>query len=182
MLGSSRMYIDNCMNGTEEEVIKSNSHTVMQFDHQRFCFLVQEIVHHNDDRPTTHYNVDLRNLTCECGRFQTFHVPCSHVITACSSIRQDYSMHIADVFKVVNVFKVYEESFLGILTETTRPQYEGDTLCHNESMRRKKKGRLNSCRIRTEMDNVKKEKRRCGICREIGHMHRKCSNMPDPST
>ncbi|XP_050918592.1 uncharacterized protein LOC127136029 [Lathyrus oleraceus] len=107
--------------GIEEEVIKSNSHTVMQFDRERFCFLVQETVHHSDGRPTTHYNVDLQNLTCECGRFQTFHVPCSHVIAACSSIRQDYSVHIADVFKVVNVFKVYEESFLGIPTETSWP-------------------------------------------------------------
>jgi hypothetical protein len=32
------------------------------------------------------------------------------------------------------------------------------------------------------MDNVEKEKRRCGICREIGHMRRKCPTRPDPST
>ncbi|CAL5184937.1 unnamed protein product [Lathyrus oleraceus] len=147
MLDSGRLYIDNCMKGIEEEVIKSNSHTVIQFDRQRFYFLVQETVHHNDGKPNTHYNADLRNLTCECGRFQTFHVPCSHVIAACSSIRQDYSVHIADVFKVVNVFKVYEETFLGILTETTWQQYEGGTFFHNESMRRKKKGRPNNCRI-----------------------------------
>ncbi|XP_050917824.1 uncharacterized protein LOC127135051 [Lathyrus oleraceus] len=182
MLGSCQLFTENCMKGIEEEVIKSNSHTVMQFDHERFCFLVQETVHHSDGRPATHYNVDLQNLTCECGRFQTFHVPCSHVIAACSSIRQDHSVHITDVFKVVNVFKVYEESFLGIPTETSWPQYEGDTLCHNDRMQRNKKGRPNSCRIRTEMDNVEKEKRRCGICREIGHMRRKCPTRPGPST
>lgn len=169
------------MKGIEEELIGSNSQTVMQFDRQRFCFLVQETVHHNDNRPTTHYNVDLRNLTCEFRRFQMFHAPCSHVIASCSSIRQDYSVHIADVFKVVNIFKVYEESFLGIPTKTTWPQYEGDTLFHNESMRRKKKGRPNSCRIRTKIENIR-IKKRCGICRDIGHMHRKCPNKPDPST
>ncbi|XP_050885972.1 uncharacterized protein LOC127091390 [Lathyrus oleraceus] len=182
MLGSGQLFTENSMKGIEEEVIKSNSHTVMQFDRERFCFLVQETVHHSDDIPTTHYNVDLQNLTCECGRFQTFHVPFSYVIAACSSIRQDYSVHIADVFKVVNVFKVYEESFLGIPTETSWPQYEGDTLCHNDRMRRNKKGRPNSCRIRTEMDNAEKEKRRCGICREIGHMRRKCPTRLGPST
>ncbi|XP_050897911.1 uncharacterized protein LOC127104800 [Lathyrus oleraceus] len=121
MLGSGKLFTENCMKGIKEEVIKSNSHTVMQFDRERFCYLVHETVHHSDGRPTTHYNVDLQNLTCECGRFQTFHVPCSHVIAACSSLRQDYSVHIADVFKVVNVFKVYEESFIGIPTETSWP-------------------------------------------------------------
>lgn len=131
----------------------------MQFDRQRFYFPVQEIVNHNDDIPTTFFNFDLRNQTCECGRFQTFHVPCSHVIAAHSSIRHDYYVHIADVLKVANVFKVYEESFLGVPTETTWPQYEGDTLCHNDNMRRKKKGHPNSSRIRIEMNNVEKEKR-----------------------
>ncbi|CAK8563166.1 unnamed protein product [Lathyrus sativus] len=48
-------------------------------------------------------------------------------------------------------------------------------------MRRKKNERPASTRIRTEMDNVEKEKRRCEICREIGHMRRKYPNVVDPS-
>lgn len=119
MLGSGQVYNNNCMKGIKEEVIKFNSHNFMQFDRQKFCFLVQETVNHNDGRPTTFFNVDLRNQTCECVRFQTFHVPFSHVIATCSSIRQDYFVHIVDVFKVVNIFKVYKESFLEVLTETT---------------------------------------------------------------
>ncbi|KAI5425822.1 hypothetical protein KIW84_031589 [Lathyrus oleraceus] len=158
MLGSSQVYTNNYMKGIEEKVTKSNSHKVMQFDCHRLCILVQETMNHNGGRPTTHFDVDLKNQTCECGRFQIFHVPCSHVIVARSSIRQYYFVHIVDVFKVVNIFKVYEDSFHGVPTETTWPQYEGDTFFHNDSMRRKKKGRSNSSRIRTEMDNVEKEK------------------------
>ncbi|CAK8539708.1 unnamed protein product [Lathyrus sativus] len=90
-------------------------------------------------------------------------------------------MHIPDVFKVLNVFKVYSESFLGLSHQQNWPTYEGFTLCHDETMRRNKKGRPNSTRIRTEMDDLEKEKRRCGICREIGHMRRKCPNVADPS-
>lgn len=41
---------------------------------------------------------------------------------------------------------------------------EGFTLFHNESMRRKKKGRPNSIRFRIEMNNGEKEKRKYGIC------------------
>ncbi|CAK8542765.1 unnamed protein product [Lathyrus sativus] len=182
MLGYGQMYTNNFMKGIEKEVIESNSYNIMQFDSQRFCFLIQKIVNHNYGRPTTHFNVDLSNHTCECGRFQTFHVPCSHAIAACSSIGQDYFMHIVDVFKVVNVIKVYEESFLRVPIETTWPQYEGDTLCHNDNIQRKNKGRPNSSRIRAEMDNIEKEKKRCDICREITHMRKKCPNKVGPSS
>ncbi|CAK8543472.1 unnamed protein product [Lathyrus sativus] len=90
-------------------------------------------------------------------------------------------MHISDVFKVLSVFKVYRESFLGLPHQQNWPTYEGFTLCHDETMRRNKKGCPNSTRNRTEMDNLEKEKRKCEICREIGHMRRKCLNVADPS-
>lgn len=181
MLASGQVFTDNCNKGMAEEVIKANTHNVMQFDRERFYFMVQEKINHNDGRPTGTFSVDLRKQHCDCGKFQAFHLPCSHVIAACSSIRQDYSIHIPDVFKILNVFKVYKESFLGLPHEENWPQYEGFTLCHDDSMRRRKKGRPNSTRIRTEMDDVEKEKRRCGICREIGHMRRKCPNVAGSS-
>ncbi|XP_050909751.1 uncharacterized protein LOC127123590 [Lathyrus oleraceus] len=181
MLASWQVFTDNCNKGMTEEVIKANTHNVMQFDRERFYFMVQEKINHNDGRPTGTFSVDLRKQHCDCGKFQTFHLPCSHVIAACSSIRQDYSIHIPYVFKILNVFKVYKESFLGLPHEENWPQYERFTLCHGDSMRRRKKGRPNSTRIRTEMDDVEKEKRRCGICREIGHMRRKCPNVAGPS-
>ncbi|XP_058774340.1 uncharacterized protein LOC131648590 [Vicia villosa] len=181
-VGSGQQYTKSCLKGIEEEAAKASSHHVRQFDRLRFCFLVEETMNHNECRPTRHFNVDLKNQTCECGKFQTFHVPCSHVIAACASIHHDYTVHIADVFKVVNVFKVYEESFIGVGTEADWPRYEGDTLCHNDAMRRRKKGRPNSTRIRTEMDDYEKEKRRCGICREFGHYRKTCPNRAGPSS
>ncbi|CAK8542620.1 unnamed protein product [Lathyrus sativus] len=90
-------------------------------------------------------------------------------------------MHIPDVFKVLSVFKVYKESFLGLRHHKNWPTYEGLTLCHDETIRRNKKGRPNSIRIRTKMDDLEKEKRWCEICREIGHMRRKCPNVAGPS-
>ncbi|CAK8560783.1 unnamed protein product [Lathyrus sativus] len=164
-----------------DEVAKANTHNVMQFDRERFCFMVQEKINQNDGRPAGTFSVDLRNRWCDCGKFQAFHLPCSHVIATCSRIRKDYTIHIPEVFTVLNVFKVYKKSFLGLPHEENWPKYEGFTLCHDDSMRRNKKGRPTSTRIRTEMDDVEKEKRRCGICREIGHMRRKCPNVVGPS-
>lgn len=88
---------------------------------------------------------------------------------------------MSDVFKILNVLKVYKENFLGLSHEESWAQYKGFTRFHNESMRRKKKGRSTSTRIRTEIDNVEKEKRMCGICCEIDHMRIKCPNAADPS-
>ncbi|CAK8576734.1 unnamed protein product [Lathyrus sativus] len=181
LLASGQTFTKNCIKGMADEAIKSSSHNVIQFDRERFCFMVAECINQRDGRPLGTFSVDLRRGWCDCGRFQAFHLPCSHVIAACASIRQDHNMHIPDVFKVLSVFKVYSQSFLGLPHQQNWPTYEGFTLCHDETMRRNKKGRPNSTRITTEMDDFEKEKRRCGICREIGHMRRKCPNVAGPS-
>ncbi|CAK8537799.1 unnamed protein product [Lathyrus sativus] len=164
-----------------DEASKSSSHNVIQFDRERFYFMVSERINQHDGRPLGTFSVDLRRGWCDCERFQAFHLPYSHVIETCASIRQDHNMHIPDVFKILCVFKVYSESFLKISHHENWPTYEGFTLCHDETMRRNKKGCPNSTRIRTEMDDLEKEKRRCEICQEIGHMRRKCSNVADTS-
>lgn len=69
-------------------------------------------------------------------------------------------LRIPDEYKVVNVFKVYKEIFLSVHRENYWPQYEGATLCHNESIRRKKKKRLNIIYIRNKMNNIETHKRK----------------------
>ncbi|CAK8544193.1 unnamed protein product [Lathyrus sativus] len=177
MLASDQTFTENRNKGMTDEASKSSSHNVIQFDRERFCFMVAKSINQRDGRPLGTFSVDLRKGWCDCGRFQAFHLPCSHVIATCVSIRQDYNMHIPNVLKVLSVFKVYSESFLGLPHQQNWPTYEGFTICHDETMRRNKKGRPNSKRIRTEMNDLEKENRRCEICREIGHMRRKCSNV-----
>ncbi|CAK8538990.1 unnamed protein product [Lathyrus sativus] len=163
MLASSQTFTENYNKGMADEASKSSRHNVIQFDRERFCFMVSESINQRDGRPLGTFSVDFRGW-CNCGRFPAFHLPCSHVIAACASIRQDHNMHIPNVFKVLSVFKVYSESFLGLPHHQSWPTYEGFTLFHDETMRRNKKGRPNSTRIKTEMDDLEKEKRRCGIC------------------
>ncbi|XP_050897852.1 uncharacterized protein LOC127104729 [Lathyrus oleraceus] len=112
MLASGQVFTDNCNKGMAEEVSKANTHNVMQFDRERFYFMVHEKINQNDGRLTVTFSVDLRKQHCDCGKFQAFHLPCSYVIATCSSMRQDYSIHIPYVLKFLNVFKVYKESFL----------------------------------------------------------------------
>ncbi|XP_058733593.1 uncharacterized protein LOC131605228 [Vicia villosa] len=178
MLSSKKDFTDNCMKEMQKEVEKSHSYNVLSFDRERNYFVVQETVNNNECRTLTYYNVDLQKQTRDCGKFQTFHVPCSHAIAACSHVRLNYQMFIPPIFRVQNIFKVYEQSFIGVPKEDQWTPYQGDILLHNERMRRNKKGRPNSTRIRTEMDTVEKVKRRCGICQGL-HMRKKCLHRPN---
>ena len=149
MLSSGKEYTDNCMKGIAEEVEDSHSYNVLNFDRERHYFVVQETIHNKHGRPPSYFNVNLHKQTCDCGKFQTFHVPCSHAIAACSSINHDYTSFIPPVYTVLSVFKVYEMSFSGPPKEEKWPEYLGPTIIHDETMRRNKKGRPKSTRIRT---------------------------------
>ncbi|XP_050916234.1 uncharacterized protein LOC127131352 [Lathyrus oleraceus] len=48
VLASGQVFTDNCNKRMAEEVIKANTHNVMQFDRERFYFMVQEKINHND--------------------------------------------------------------------------------------------------------------------------------------
>ncbi|MCI33739.1 receptor-like protein kinase HSL1, partial [Trifolium medium] len=90
---------------------------------------------------------------CDCGEFQALHLPCSHVIAACSHAAQAYQVHIHDVYKAASVFCVYNNTFPGIQDQSYWPQYYGRRLCPDPAMKRCKRGRPQSTRIRTEMDD-----------------------------
>lgn len=60
MLASGQVFTDNCNKGMTKEVRKSNINIVMQFDRERFYFMVYEQINQNDGRPIGTFGVDLR--------------------------------------------------------------------------------------------------------------------------
>ncbi|XP_050875931.1 uncharacterized protein LOC127079592 [Lathyrus oleraceus] len=69
MLASGQVFTDNCNKGMIEEVSKANTHNVMQFDCERFYFMVQEKINQNDGHLTGTFSIDLRKQHCDCGKF-----------------------------------------------------------------------------------------------------------------
>lgn len=51
-LDFGQRYTNSFIKEIGEEVAKVNSHNVQQFDRLRLCFLVEEIMNHNECRPT----------------------------------------------------------------------------------------------------------------------------------
>jgi len=173
-LKTNQAYTEHCMNTLKAEVIKSHTHEVNQFDREMHTFSVRETVDHKEGRPKGTFKVDLHAEWCDCGKFQAFHMPCSHVIAACSSVNHDYRRYIHQVYSSDHVFNVYNTRFEVIQHPSYWIPYEGEILCHDETMRRVKKGRPNSTRIMTEMDAVERNPRKCGMCRETGHSRKNC--------
>ncbi|XP_024632960.2 uncharacterized protein [Medicago truncatula] len=175
-VNSGEPFSENSMKYLRNEVIKSNSHHVTQFDRDRYTFSVHETIDHREGLPKGEYKVDLQNKWCDCGRFRALHLPCSHVIAACSSFCHDYKTFVDNKFTNECVYAVYNIHFDVVHHQTYWPNYEGLKVVPDKSMRRAKKGRPPITRIRTEMDDVETE-RRCGVCRMPDHSRKDCINI-----
>ncbi|PPD89571.1 hypothetical protein GOBAR_DD13484 [Gossypium barbadense] len=57
-------------------------------------FQVIESINHRASFLVTSYIVDLRNRRYNCGRFQTFQYPCSHVVVIYAWVNIDYDQYI----------------------------------------------------------------------------------------
>jgi hypothetical protein len=72
---------------------------------------VQETEDPHEGRPMDHFKVDLKEKWCDRGKFRALHLPCSHVIGACSHARLAYQEHIDDVYKIATVYALYDNTF-----------------------------------------------------------------------
>jgi hypothetical protein len=175
-VNSGEPFSENIMKFLKAEVIKSNSHSVTQFDRDRYTFSVRETIDHREGLPMGEYKVDLRSKWCDCGKFRALHLPCSHVIAACSSFSYDYKTFVDHKFTNECVYSVYNIHFDVVHHQQYWPTYVGSKVVPDSAMRRAKKGRPPITRIRTEMDVVENEGRKCGICRMTGHSRKNCIN------
>ena len=110
-------------------------------------------------KPKGEYKVDLQNKWCDCERFRVLHLPCSHVIAACSSFCHDYKTFVDNKFTNECVYAVYNIHFDVVHHQTYWPHYVGLKVVPNNSMHRAKKGRPPITCIRTKMEDVETERR-----------------------
>ncbi|XP_073223370.1 uncharacterized protein [Cicer arietinum] len=181
MMTSGLIYSNKIIENLNKERAMSNSHEVVIHNRAHSIFTVKELVRPPSGRPVGTFKVDLDKRWCDCGEFQALHYPCSHVIAACSFIHHDYMMYVSSKYTLQCIFDVYKEEFPAIPLQSYWPEYNGIELCHNPAMRRDPKGRPQSTRIHTEMDQREKNThpKRCGLCRNEGHSKNKCPYRPD---
>jgi len=63
-------------------------------------------------------------------------IPCSHAIAACAFSNLNYDDFVVPVYKLENIFKVYQHHFHSLESEDTWPQYLGPYFMSDPSKRR----------------------------------------------
>ena len=120
--------------------------------------------------------VKLSDMTCSCGKWTLYHLPCSHVMAACAHTSLDVSPFVDRCYTLEQHLASYSPQFQPI----PHPDYwnESDMLTLLPPFARiRKKGRPRSTRMRNEMDWQERGPRpRCRICRQEGHDRRTCPN------
>jgi len=69
---------------------KSHTHRVLEFDRNSIRFLVKEMVNSRKLRPMGKFVIKLDEGWCDCGKFQTIHLPRFHVLIACKQGHHDF--------------------------------------------------------------------------------------------
>ncbi|XP_025692703.1 uncharacterized protein [Arachis hypogaea] len=124
------------------------------------------------------YRVSLGSQTCDCGYFQALHFPCPHALACCAYSRVTWHSYVHPVYRLSNVFSVYQMGFRPPIPEGFWPPYDGPTVIPDPNKWRAKEGRPRSTRIRTNMDEADPNRpKRCGLCRLPGHTRRSCPQV-----
>lgn len=110
----------------KEETVKANTHVVTMFDRPKGWFNVRETMDHNKGRSRDYYQVELDKGWCDCGKFQTFSMPYTHVIVVYSYALQGPSNQLSVIYKVINIFNVYNNCFLVVEKEDYWSIYQED--------------------------------------------------------
>ncbi|PPS03739.1 hypothetical protein GOBAR_AA16911 [Gossypium barbadense] len=113
---------------------------------------------------------------CDCRRFQTLHYPCAHVVATCVKVSLNVDQFIDEVYTLERTLRVWENEFpvLPDLSTWEVPQTTFE-LIPDKGLRRNPRGRLQSLRIRNEMDiREKSDGKLCEVCRLAGHNRSNC--------
>ncbi|XP_059306290.1 uncharacterized protein LOC132057693 [Lycium ferocissimum] len=115
-----------------------------------------------------------RMRTCSCGKWQSYHMPCSHAIKCFEAMRKMVSTYVASEYNVESYLKAYAGSFYPLCDQSYWPNEPFSMIANKEYIR---KIHVNArTRIPDQMDVPDKTySRRCSTCKEFGHDKHLCN-------
>nr|POF11065.1 hypothetical protein CFP56_76579 [Quercus suber] len=141
------------------------------------------------------HRVDLRSMTCTCGKWEALKIPCSHVIAICAKHKHDAQQFIDPCYSVSHRYHTYEPVFQPLKDRLAWPDPEETRVVMPNPRLIRKKGQPKSTRICNEMDEDDNDrelpgslwiengpKSRCGLCHQEGHNRRTCPTRNVEST
>ena len=123
--------------------------------------------------------VKLGDRSCSCGKWQAYHIPCSHVIAACADQHINVYQYIDPFYSLIEMLACYQPYFQPM---KDTPYLEEDPNLNLPMLQAdprlfRQHGRPKSTRLRNEMDwRENQRKQNCGLYNKKGHNRRKCPN------
>ncbi|KAJ9672503.1 hypothetical protein PVL29_025922 [Vitis rotundifolia] len=154
---------------------KASGHTVTIFHRIQQTFEVITALHgFHMDKGRNKQVVKLNEGTCSCNKWQSFGIPCSHVLAVSAHMRIDSWQFVDKYYRMDAYASSYAPEFNPIPHESYWP-YPDFPILHPDPTLMRDKGRPRSSRIRNEMDLKEPSVRvRCGLCKIAGHNRRNC--------
>ncbi|XP_050258846.1 uncharacterized protein LOC126703818 [Quercus robur] len=166
-------YAKNKFNKWEK---KAPKHSVTVFSHEDGLFEVRTPINPNSAYRGNHrHEVNLRQNTCSCQKWQVYKIPCSHVIAVCKYQGISAMRYIDRCYHLEEQVACYAPRFRIVQDSVHWNEPNFPVLYPNVKLRREK-GRPRTTRLRNEMDEGAEHQPRplCSLCRQEGHNRRTC--------
>ena len=119
--------------------------------------------------------IKLNEWSCDCGQFQAFRLSCLHAIATCAFYNLNYDDFVDPIYKLENIFKVYQHHFHSPESKDTWSQYLDPHFMSNPSKRQQTSGRSAITRTHNEMDEpIPNKPKKCSLCRSEGYNRTNC--------
>ncbi|KAL0004987.1 hypothetical protein SO802_012548 [Lithocarpus litseifolius] len=141
------------MDKFEKNQAKAKDHMVTRMCTQARLYQVDTPGNPLSNKGRQHmHTVDLQDMTCTCGKWEAYKIPCSHVIAICAKYKHDEQQFIDPCYSVTHGYHSYEPVFQ-LLKDRLAWLDPGETrLVMPNSRLIRNKGQPKSIRIRNEMD------------------------------
>ena len=174
-IANGDMYTLYAMTNVANYESKASGHSVSIFHRENEMFEVTTAAHGlHMDKGKNKQIVNLKENKCSCNKWQSFGIPCSHVLDVCAHATIDSWQYVDKYFTMDAYARCYAPQFFPIPHKSYWSEPNFPILHPNPTLLREK-GRPRSSRIRNEMDWKEPSiKIRCGICKQEGHNRLKC--------
>ena len=154
---------------------KASGHSVTIFHRIHQTFEVITVFHgFHMDKGRNKQVVKLNEGTCNCNKWHSFGIPCSHVLAISAHMRINSWQLVEKYYRLDAYANCYAPEFNPIPHESYWP-YPDFPILHPDPTSMRDKGRPRSSRIRNEMDLKEPSIRvQCGLCKIAGHNRRNC--------
>ncbi|KAI5674430.1 hypothetical protein M9H77_14794 [Catharanthus roseus] len=123
------------------------------------------------------YTLRTNNKSCSCGKWQTYALPCSHVLPVCRENGSRADTYVPEIYSRQTYRRTYQANFHPVLSENFWRDVPFNLTLYPPNMQ-KERGRKQGKRFQGEMDYRNPDSPpRCGRCRMPGHNRKNCNNL-----